>query len=287
LSEENNKTASVGANSVDKNSDINYEKNITIKKSTYNKMLKGIIAAIAIAAFFGGYSLGTSSDSGSDVTNEELIARILEMDKKIAQVPSPVQLPSQLSPPTFSKISLDDDPVKGDTNAPVTIIEFSDFQCPFCKRFFDQTLPILEEKYIKTGKVNFVYRDFPLSNIHPNAQQSHIAAECADEQGAFWPFHDVLFERQGEWAQLGSNEINNKFKQFASEIGIDSVSFGNCLDLTTFDAEVNKDYLDGVSYGVTGTPTFFIGNEKDGYMRLTGAQPISVFQTNIDKILES
>jgi len=287
MSEQNNTEDRLDEKPLDKNSSTNNEKNITIKKSTYNIMLKGIVAAIALATFFGGYSLGTISDSGSDTTNEELMARILEMDKKLAAVPTPVQQPTQPSAPIITKISLDDDPVKGDPNAPVTIVEFSDFQCPFCKRFFDQTLPDIEEQYIKTGKVNFVYRDFPLSSIHPNAQAAHIGAECADEQGKFWEYHDILFEKQSEWSKTSLSDLNNVLEQFASEVGLESNSFGTCLESTTFLSEVNKDYSDGISYGVTGTPAFFIGNDKDGYVKLTGAQPFSAFQASIDRHLES
>ena len=169
---------------------------ITIKKSTYNNMLKGIVAAIAIATFIGGYSLGSLDSSDSGISNEEL--KEILSDIKAAPAPQPAQAPSQPSVPGKIMVSLDDDPFKGNSNAPVTIIEFSDFQCPFCSRFFQQTLPQIEKDYIDTGKVKFVYRDLPLDNLHPNARPAHIAAECADEQGKFWDYHDVLFEKQSD-----------------------------------------------------------------------------------------
>ncbi len=90
----------------------------------------------------------------------------------------------------------DNDPVKGSEDAPITIVEFSDFECPFCGRFFSQTLPLIEDNYIDTGKVKFVYRDFPLS-FHPQAQPAAEAAECANEQGKFWDYHDKIFNNQG------------------------------------------------------------------------------------------
>ena len=171
------------------------EAKITIKKSTYNNLLKGVIAAIAVAAFFGGYSIGTLDDSNSSVTQEELKAIISEIEIKTIPTQQ-TQIQTQPTAPQIFQVSLDDDPVKGNPNAPVTVVEFSDFQCPFCSRFFQQTLPLIEENYIDTGKIKFVYKDLPLDNLHPNARAAHIAAECADEQGKFWEYHDVLFEKK-------------------------------------------------------------------------------------------
>ncbi len=176
---------------------------------------------------------------------------------------------------------MDDDPVKGDTDAPVTIIEFSDFQCPFCQRFFQQTLGQIEEDYIDTGKIKFVYRDLPLDSLHPNARPAAIAAECADEQGKFWEYHDLLFEKQSEWGRLSISDAKNTFIQYAADLGLDS-GFDTCLDSPEIAAEVNKDFQDGQSLGVTGTPTFYIGTEEGGFIKVVGAQPYSVFQSAID-----
>jgi len=164
------------------------EKEITIKKSTYNNILKALVITIGVAAFLSGYSVGTMDNSNSSVNSEEL-AKLLN---KVETRTLPAQQPTQTTPPPIIYVSLDDDPVKGDPNAPVTVVEYSDFQCPFCKRFYQQTLPQLEKNYIETGKVKFVYKDFPLDSIHPNARPAHIAAECADEQGKFWEYHDLL-----------------------------------------------------------------------------------------------
>jgi len=260
------------------------EAKITIKKSTYNNLLKGVIAAIAVAAFFGGYSIGTLDDSNSSVTQEELKAIISEIEIKTIPTQQ-TQIPTQPTAPQIFQVSLDDDPVKGNPNAPVTVVEFSDFQCPFCSRFFQQTLPLIEENYIDTGKIKFVYKDLPLDSLHPNARAAHIAAECADEQGKFWEYHDVLFEKQSQWSSLASSELENTFTEFATDMGLQAASFESCMQSPNIADEVNKDTLEAASYGATGTPTFFIGNEKDGFIKLVGAQPYAVFQRVIDNQL--
>jgi len=256
---------------------------ITIKKSTYNNMLKGIVTAIAIAAFVGGYSVGTFDNSEFGVSSEELKEILSEI--KTTPVPQPIQQPSQPGAPQLFRVSIDDDPVKGNPNAPVTVIEFSDFQCPFCSRFFKQTLPQLEENYINTGKVKLVYKDLPLDNLHPNARPAHIASECADEQGKFWEYHDVLFTKQSEWQRLPSADLSSTLTVYASELGLQTTSFESCLQSQDIADEVNKDTLEAASYGATGTPTFFIGSEKDGFIKLVGAQPYAAFQAVIDKQL--
>ena len=166
-------------------------------------------------------------------------------------------------------VSVDDDPVKGDKNAPVTIIEFSDFQCPFCGKFFKETFGQIDEKYIKTGKVKMVFRDFPLS-FHENAQKSAEAAECADEQGKFWEYHDMLFENQ---EKLSVEDL----KRYAVELGLDKDKFDSCLDSEKYKDEVKKDFSDGQKYGVSGTPAFFINGKL-----VSGAQPFSAFEKVIE-----
>ncbi len=169
--------------------------------------------------------------------------------------------------------SADDDPVKGDKNAPITMIEFSDFECPFCGRWFQQTFPAIDEKYIKTGKVKLVYRDFPL-NFHTQAQKAAEASECADEQGKFWPMHDKLFNEGVQGGVEG-------FKKYAKDIGLDTGKFNKCLDSGQMAAEIRKDLADGGRYGVSGTPGFFINGVK-----VVGAQPFQVFEQVIEAELK-
>ncbi len=165
--------------------------------------------------------------------------------------------------PSRIQVSVDDDPVKGSKDAPVTIIEFSNFNCPYCRAFYTETLPLIEKDYIETGKVKLVYRDFTRS---PLSQKAAEAAECAAEQGKFWEYHDKIFDNQ----QLLSNE---SLKQWASDLGLDTKKFSDCLDSGKMASEVKKDLRDAKSYGVTRTPTIFING-----IVVEGAQPYSVYQ---------
>jgi len=286
MSEEKNNFSSIEQKDENLTQESNAGTNITIKKSTYNKMVKGIIAAIAIAIFLGGYSLGTMSDSGSDISTEELKEILSEIETKTPLTPQQAQAPTQPTAPQTFQVLLEDDPFKGDPNAQVTIVEYSDFQCPFCSRFFQQTLPLIEENYINTGKVKLVYKDLPLDSLHPNARPVHIAAECADEQGKFWEYHDALFEKQSEWQRLSSSDLQTTLIQYADDFGLQAASFEACLNSPEMAEEVNADFLQAASYGATGTPTFFIGNEKDGFIKLVGAQPYVTFQAVIDAQLD-
>ncbi|RME83555.1 MAG: hypothetical protein D6775_07805 [Caldilineae bacterium] len=167
---------------------------------------------------------------------------------------------------------------KGDPDAPVVIVEFSDYQCPFCLRHFRETLPSLTKDYIETGKVRYVFKDFPLSSIHPQALDAALAAECAGEQGAYWSMHDRLFGEQERWA--GKSDAVDTFKAFAAELELDTEAFNRCLDERTYQDEVAADFREGVAAGVTGTPAFFING-----VFVSGAQPYEVFQQVIDQQL--
>lgn len=194
----------------------------------------------------------------------------------ISESPTPSEPQAPTEPTKPAKVSVDDDPSKGQADAPVTIIEFSDYQCSFCARFVTQTLSQLEKNYIDTGKVKFVFRDFPLS-FHQHAQKAAEAAECADEQGKYWEYHDLLFEKQSEWSDAGSG----KFKDYASQLGLDTQAFNQCLDSGEMAEEVQKDFQDGQSYGVQGTPAFFVDGEL-----ISGAQPFETFKAKIDAALD-
>ncbi len=271
-------------NKLEPNEDVptlnNSKSKISEKKSNFNGLVVGLIVAIGIAAFFAGsYITSLNSDQ---ITQKDLDDAITKLELRILQN----QLPTnQAKPPV--KISADDDPVRGNQEAPITIIEFSDFQCPFCARFHVQTLPLLLENYIDSGKVKLVYRDFPIQNIHPNAMPAAVAAECANEQGKYWKYHDKLFENQNQWAKVETTKAIGIFSQYSIEIGLDKEQFEACLTSGKYVDEIRNDLNDGREYGITGTPGFFVGNDDVGFVELKGAQPFESFKKIIDSQLNT
>ncbi len=177
----------------------------------------------------------------------------------------------------------DDDPYLGDADAPITIVEWSDYQCPFCRRFYNDTLPELKAKYIDTGKAKLVYRDFPLS-FHKDATPAAAAAECAREQKGddiYFAYHDLIFEGQNELGQGTVNIPEESLKQYAGELGLNTNEFNECLASNKYAAEIQKDFADGQSAGVSGTPAFLINGQM-----LSGAQPFSSFEQVIEALLQ-
>ena len=256
-------------------------------KKPASGLVIGLIIAVGVAAFFAGaYSIGMYQEQPDQLTQEDLDDALAKLELKMMQQQmAALQEQQQQQPPTI-QISADDDPTIGDADAPITIIEFSDFQCPFCARFSSQTLPSIQEEYIDKGLVKLVYRDFPLQHIHPNAAVTALAAECADDQGGFKGMHDILFEKQEEWNRADPQAIIELLSGYASDTGIDAAEFEECVVMGTHIEDIKGDLEDGRSYGVTGTPGFFIGNDDVGYVSVEGAQPYDVFKRVIDSQLE-
>ena len=244
-----------------------------------SKLVPILTVALIVAAFFVGslYSKVQLLEKGA------VQGTINNQQPAQAAAPQPQQ-------PTKGVASVDDDPVLGDKDAPVTIVEFSDYECPFCKRHFDQTLPQIIKDYIDTGKVKLVYRDFPLSFHDPMATKEAVAANCAREQGGdekYFEFHDEMFTRT---TSNGNGLSDDKIQTIASDLGLNISSFSSCLEDSSQTDEVKKDIADGTAAGASGTPTFIIGKttangEIDGDL-VVGAQPYAAFQAVIDPLLE-
>ena len=173
-------------------------------------------------------------------------------------------------------VSSDDDAFLGDKDASVVLIEFSDYQCPFCRSFWRDTLPLIKSEYIDTGKATFVYRDFPLS-FHPGAMPAAQATECAEEQGKFWEMHDKIFSEQDKQGTGTIQFDGNDVKKWAGGIGLNMDEFNSCFGSQKYDNEIAIDLKDGQAAGVSGTPTLFINGKS-----VVGAQPFSVFKSLIE-----
>jgi len=171
----------------------------------------------------------------------------------------------------------DNDPILGNPKAKVTLVEFGDFQCPFCGRFFSTTEKQIIDKYVKTGKVKFIYRDFAF--LGQESEWAAVATECAKEQGKYWQYHDYLYTHQD-----GENKgafAKDNLKSFARELGLNSGQFDSCLDSDKYLEEVRKDTEDGRKAGVGGTPTNFINGRV-----ITGAVPFEQFEQMIEEELK-
>ncbi|MEW6722680.1 MAG: thioredoxin domain-containing protein [Candidatus Micrarchaeota archaeon] len=175
----------------------------------------------------------------------------------------------------------------GSNDAPVVMVEFSDYQCQFCRRFWITNFDTLKEDYIDTGKVRFVYRDFPLE-FHNAAKDSAEAVACAEEQGMGWEMHDKIFSVQAEKSTGLVFYARSDLKQWAGEIGLVQEEFDECFDSGRHAGEVEESVADGVGAGVNATPSFFIGTVKgSNVVPLSGALPYGTFRATIEELLES
>lgn len=209
-------------------------------------------AIIGAALYFGGNRSGVPSPSGIPGTPGE-----------------------QAAPPLAGKAGVDIGtlPPLGDTNASVTIVEFSDFQCPFCRRFHETVFPNLKRDYIDSGKVRFAYRDFAF--LGPESFAASNAARCANEQGKFWEYHDTLFAEQAGENQNAFSKEN--LKRFARDLRLDTAQFNSCVDSDKFADAVSADIAAGQQAGVQRTPATFVNG-----LLISGAQPYPEFQRVIE-----
>ncbi len=214
---------------------------------------------------------------------QQQIQKDIEEIKKILQAArNPAAAPDKA---VNAVVNIAGEPVKGNKDARLTLIEFSEYQCPFCSRHVQNTYPQLDKEYVQTGKVKYVFRDLPLESIHKNAFKAGEAAHCAEEQGGkFWPMHDRLFANQQtlEAAKLGEH---------ATAIGIDAKKFQACLDGGKYAAEIRKDMADAERLGISATPTTLIAisQPNDPNVKVVkvirGAQSFAVFKAGLDELL--
>ncbi|TBR08527.1 MAG: DsbA family protein [Candidatus Nitrosotenuis sp.] len=239
---------------------------IEVTKST---LLLGVF--FLIFGYFVGNVLPISGDFSSVAVSAKQTGATVPAGDLQQQAPSNV------------KLEVENDPTIGSKDAKVIFYEFSDFQCPFCRRFFTDSLSQLEKEYIDTGKVLFVYKDFPLTQIHPGALPAAIYSECANKQGKWREFHNAVFNEQnkqgGGTVQFGQAELD----QWAKMVGLDATKLASCAQDPSVVAEVQSDQNTGIALGVSGTPSFFIGSTDKGFVNVVGAQPYAVLKQAIDQ----
>ncbi len=240
-------------------------------------------AAIAISGslVFFATQVGGSSLEVDDLQAEIRAGIDSYVEEQQQEYEAAQQQPEQPERPTSTTISMeelaDDDAFIGDENAPVTIVEFSDYQCPFCRSFYNGAYSEIKEKYVDTGQVKLVFRDFPLS-FHQDAYPAALAAECVRDQagdGAYFEFHDAIFESQSGGSTVPIPE--ETMRSIATDLGVDMGEYDECYNDEKFRDEIYDDLAEGQEAGITGTPGFIINGTI-----VSGAQPFSAFEQVIE-----
>jgi protein-disulfide isomerase/uncharacterized coiled-coil protein SlyX len=213
---------------------------------------------------------------------EGKVAKLDDAPKKPTEYPFPVPEGLKGEEDLAAVFVRPDAPVKGSSGARVVIVEFSDFQCPYCGRFFRDTLPQIQMDYINKGLARMYYLHLPLSQLHPQAMAASIASECAAKRGKFWEMHDLLFQNQ----TMLSNE---DLKRYLGMVGMDGSEYEACANDTQIVRKIQGDMAIARDLGINGTPSFIIGLAlPDGRIvgkRLVGAQPYTIFKSTIERVL--
>jgi protein-disulfide isomerase len=244
----------------DSNPVIEEEETITFKRSHF-------YAGVSVLTFLAGIFIGYL------VWGVGILPGLGKSTTAVTQAQGPAaEAPVVTAEPEYTRYEIPTDGFyfRGPADAPITIVEFSDYQCPFCRRWHDEVAQALYDSY--PNQIRLVYRNLPLTSIHPDAQSAAEAALCAGDQNAYWEFHDKLF----------SGELLGKstYLQYAQELNLNITTFEACIDNRTHQAAVEADSEFAVNLGVRSTPTFFING-----LAIVGAQPLDVFKQVIDKEL--
>jgi len=247
-------------------------------------VLAGLVLLLALG-FLAAHIVSLETQQRATVDELKAIRQALEAGG--ARPSQPQQGQVQAPPPVdLSKVSLtvNDAATKGKSDAKLTLVEFSDFECPFCGRYVRETYDQLQRDYVQTGKVRYVFRNFPLERIHPHALRAGIAGECARQQGKFWEMHDKLFANQ---QALEASDL----VKTAGAAGLDVSAYQRCAAGPGVE-KIRRDLDEGARAGVTGTPYFFVGvTQADGKVKvlraISGAQPYAAFKSALDQLLSS
>ena len=185
--------------------------------------------------------------------------------------------------PLPASIDLSGGPFKGSTTSPVVLVEYSDYECPYCIRHFTQVMPQIEAAYIQTNRIRYAFRDFPIDQLHPESIRAHVAAHCAAEQGKFWNLHPRLFSKAGSHTPA-------ELQSVAQQAGLNMSAFSACVAADKYSAAIRQSTAFAISMGAEGTPFFLVGlidgnNQMKPLTKLPGAYPFEQFQQAIDAAL--
>ena len=218
----------------------------------------------------------------------------VQIQKELAEIKKLLQDGARAAPAAAGRTAfkptdtlLGNVPYRGDNDAPVTLIEFSDYQCPYCKRHATQVMPALITKYVDSGQLRIVMREYPIENLHRRAVPTSEAALCAGDQGKYWEMHDSLFNDQ-------KANTDEDFQQMAASHGLDVAAFTECMSSDQFMEQIKTDMAEGQKLGVSGTPSFVLGltdSEDPSKVHLTkfirGAQSLQAFNSAIDELIKT
>lgn len=256
-----------------------------------------ILSRFVLFAALGAISLAASRQPLQAQSSGELgeLKQEIEALKKgqhaiqsdVAEIRKLLEASQPKKPEPFKplEVSLDGTPVMGEADAKVTIVEFTDYQCPFCARHFSGTLPQIVKNYVETGKVRYALREFPLTSIHPRATKASEAALCAGDQGKYWEMHDLIFKNQ---RKLSDADL----LAHSETLALDKSGFQSCLESGKYTEQVKNDVQFGAKAGVRGTPSFVLGltdpNNSKKFTAtefLRGAQGYAAFEKAIEALL--
>ena len=253
-----------------------------------------LVAAVALALLIVGRAARAQQPAAkADKANpnaDAVLDTLRAMQKELQEIKALLAARQQAPPaaPAGAQqsvtLELSNRPFRGHKNAPITIVEITDYQCPFCSRHALQTLPQIEKEYIAAGKVKYYVLDLPLESIHRDAFKAAVAVRCAGEQGKYWEMHDRLFANQ---------QTLNQWEAHAAAVGLDAARFGACMASDKYAADVRKDIGQTQVAGVTGTPGFYFGTtEANGSKVKTvkfvnGARPFTALKAEIDALLNA
>lgn len=227
--------------------------------------LVGIVSVI-IKPTFNPYSVENTESTDPVFTENHIIYKDKSLIKPIEDLENVI-------------VNLDDDPTRGSHDAPITIIEFSDYQCEFCREFFNESYLDIDKNYVETGKVHYVFRDFPLL-IHPQSIIAATTANCAGEQDKYWEMHNLIFTNQEAWSY--NKDAQKILRNLASTLKLNMEEFDKCFLDERNKIEIGNDATEGSIYGVTVTPTLFINNQKV----VIGSQTNSLYKEIIENELK-